>query len=355
MSAGVDLVAGRGQAARGGALPAQAFRVRDAAVVERFIVARGGHTPGAPRLRLSWSNWGFGTESLDATIARLTANGLQYVELHGNRYGADLGYRTADVRAALDANGMSVSGICGMATADAEFASNRPHVRQRAIDYFRRQADFCREVGGSYVLVVPGAVGRPKAYDRNEFGRAVDGIRVVAEHFADVGIKGAIEPIRPDEVSLCHTFSDARRLIEAIDHPGVAHINGDLYHMLAGEEHIGSAILEAGDLLLNLHMADTNRRALGGGLLDVDIVLMALYAIGYSDRGGYCTPEPLGAGSDPYSAMYDDPEPAALDALVGQTAATFFAREAAIIAASDEQLRFAYSGAEGGGNGRSRD
>lgn len=337
-----DTISHRSAAARSSGFVPQAFRQRDARVVEHFILARRDRAPGTPGLRLSWSNWGFGTEPLAVTAERLARNGLRYIELHGNRYGADLGYRTSDVRTVLDANGIAVSGVCGMASAESEFASNLPHVRQRAIDYFRRQADFCREVGGTYLLVVPGAVGRPKAYDGNEFGRAVEAIRIVAEHFSNVGVKGAIEPIRPDETSLCHTFADARRLIAAIDHPGVAHINGDLYHMLAGEEHIGTAILGAGDVLLNLHMADTNRRALGGGLLDLDIVLMALYAINYEGRG-YCTPEPLGAGSDPYSAMYEDPDPVALDALVSQTASTFFAREAFIMAATDDELRAAYS------------
>jgi sugar phosphate isomerase/epimerase len=263
---------------------------------------------------------------------------VPYIELHGNRYGPDLGYQTAGVLAIVGDAGLAVSGICGIATSDAEFASNRPHVRQRAIDYFRRQADFCKEVGGAYVLIVPGAVGRPKPHDQNEFGRAVEGIRIVAEHFDQLGVKGAIEPIRPEEVSLCHTFADARRLIEAVDHPGVAHINGDTYHMLAGETHIGEAILGAGTLLANLQMADTNRRALGAGLLDVDVVLMALYAIGYERRDGYCTPEPLGAGGNPYAAMYEVSDPAVLDAVVAQTAATFHEREASILAATDEEL-----------------
>jgi D-psicose/D-tagatose/L-ribulose 3-epimerase len=317
----------------------QAFQAKDSEVVAAYLAARRAAGPAQPdRLRLSWSNWGFGPERLDVSAARLARNGIRYIELHGNRYGADLGYKTAEVRTILADAGLTVSGICGMATADAEFASNRPHIRQRAIDYNRRQADFCAEVGGSYLLVVPGAVGRPAAYDRGEFGRAVEAIRIVAEYFKELGIRGAIEPIRPEEVSLCHSFDDARRLIAAIAHPGVQHINGDLYHMLASEDHIGQTILEAGPLLINLHMADTNRRALGGGLLDVDVVLMSLYAIGYEHRPAYCTPEPLGAGGNPYSAMFEAPDPDALDVLVERTASTFYEREAAILEASESEL-----------------
>ncbi len=61
------------------------------------------------------------------------------------------------------------------------------------------------------------------------------------------GARRPIEPIRSAEVSFCHTIADAKRYIAAVDHPGVQHINGDVYHMQAEESHIGEAILEAGD------------------------------------------------------------------------------------------------------------
>ena len=74
------------------------------------------------------------------------------------------------------------------------------------------------------------------------------------------------------------------------------------------------------------------------GELDLDVVLMALYAINYEARGGYCTPEPLGAGGDVYNAMYGSPDPAVLDELVARTASTFFERENEIRAASEGEI-----------------
>ena len=38
------------------------------------------------RLNLSWSNWGFGLESLAESAARLQRAGICYIELHGNHY-----------------------------------------------------------------------------------------------------------------------------------------------------------------------------------------------------------------------------------------------------------------------------
>ncbi len=64
--------------------------------------------------------------------------------------------------------------------------------------------------------------------------------------------------------------------------------------MQAEESHIGEALVNAGDMLVNLHMADSNRCALGDGSMDLDTIIMALYLIGYNREGRFVTPEPLG-------------------------------------------------------------
>lgn len=64
--------------------------------------------------------------------------------------------------------------------------------------------------------------------------------------------------------------------------------------MLVEESHIGQAILDAGEMLTNLHLADTNRCALGDGFMDIDTVIRALYLIGYNNDRCFVTPEPLG-------------------------------------------------------------
>lgn len=101
-------------------------------------------------------------------------------------------------------HGIAVASIYGIFSADNDVSSNRPHRRQAALDYLKREVLFAAEIGAGYLLVVPGAVG----------------------------------------------------------HPGVCHINCDVYHMQAEEEHIGEAIL-----------ADSNRRALGRGSLDLDTII----------------------------------------------------------------------------------
>jgi len=283
------------------------------------------------RLNLSWSNWGFGIEPFEESVKRLANAGVEYIELHGNHYGNDLGYDPKDTLKILGDNNIKVAGICGMFSKDNDLSSNSGIQRQNAIDYIRRELDFASVVGAGYVLIVPGAVGRPNAYDDSEFERSVETLRIVADDFVKAKVKAAIEPIRSAEVSLIHTLADAKRYIEAVGHPGVQHINGDVYHMQVEESHIGQALIDAGEKLTNLHMADSNRCALGDGSMDLDTIIMALYVIGYNCPGCYCTPEPLGPGGDPYPAMFGKTELKILDELVNKSAAYFKEREVVLL------------------------
>ncbi|ETI67287.1 sugar phosphate isomerase/epimerase family protein [Neobacillus vireti] len=283
------------------------------------------------KLNLSWSNWGFGLEPLENSVKRLKENGINFIELHGNHYGPDLGYRVEETLEILKKYEMKVSGVCGMFSAENDLSSNIPSKRQAAIDYIKRELEFTSKVGGQYLLVVPGAVGRPHAYDDTEFERSVETLKIVADHFENYNVHGAIEPIRSAEVSFIHTIADAKKYIEAVGHPGIQHINGDVYHMQSEELHIGEAIIHAGNQLVNLHMADSNRRALGHGVMDLDTIIMALYLIGYNQDGRFVTPEPLGPGGDPYPAMNSLPDTKELDELVSQTASYFRERETRLL------------------------
>jgi len=283
------------------------------------------------RLNFSWSNWGFGIEPLEASAKRLQMAGIRYIELHGNHYGPDLGYKARETLDILGAHDIQVGGVCGMFSVDNDLSSNRSVHRQSAIDYLKREIEFTEAVGGEYILVVPGSVGRPNKYDDMEFERSVETLRLVADLFVKHNVKAAIEPIRAAEVSLVRSIADAQAYIRAVGHPGVRHINSDVYHMQSEESHIGEALLAAGDQLVNVHLADSNRGALGDGSLDLDTIIMALYLLGYNAEGKFVTPEPLGPGGDPYPAMYGKPDISKLDRMVLQSSAYFREREETLL------------------------
>lgn len=310
----------------------QNYELKNEKIATAFLELKRYHPEKLhKRLNLSWSNWGFGIESLEDSASRLQKAGIHYIELHGNHYGADLGYKVDETLRILSDYDIKVAGICGMFSVDNDLSSNRAVHRQAAVDYLKRELEFTSEVGGGYILVVPGAVGRSRPYDNTEFERSVETLRIVADLFIKNKIKAAIEPIRSAEVSFVHTIVDAKKYIKAINHPGVSHINGDVYHMQAEETHIGEALLDAGNQLVNLHMADSNRCALGEGSMDLDTIIMTLYLLEYNREGRFVTPEPLGPGGDPYPVMNGKPDKAVLDKLVQQTAVYFHEREEALL------------------------
>lgn len=313
-------------------MPLQRFEVVNQQIKDAFAQLKREHPERLRRrLNFSWSNWGFGLEPLELSCRRLRKAGVAYIELHGNHYGKDLGYDPQETRRILADSGIQAAGVCGMFSADNDLSSNRHIQRQAAIDYIRREAEFTAAVGGSYLLVCPAAVGRPAKYDDSEIERSLDSLSRVADVFTQTGIRAAIEPIRSAETSVCHTFEQAKSYIAKLNHPGVQHINGDVYHMLVEERHIAKTLWEAGGMLTNLHMADTNRCALGDGSLDIDSIIMALYLIGYNADHCFVTPEPLGPGGDPYPAQNAKTPPALLDRLVQDSVSYFREREAYLL------------------------
>ena len=241
----------------------QNYETRNQKIKDKFFEMKNKNPEAfKKRLNLSWSNWGFGMESLETSVKRLSNASLNYIELHGNHYGNDIGYKPGETLKVLGDNNVTVAGICGMFSKENDLSDNSAIQRQNAIDYIRRELDFAAEINAGYMLVVPGAVGRPDAYDASEFQRSVETLQIVADEIVKHRVRTAIESIRSTEVSFVHTFADAKKYIEAVNHPGVRHINGDVYHMQSEESHIGRVIIEAGDMLTNIHLADSNRCAI---------------------------------------------------------------------------------------------
>ena len=66
----------------------QNFEEKNALILKKFNELRDKAPEKLKEpLKLSWSNWGFGMESLEDSCARLSGVGLKYIELHGNHYG----------------------------------------------------------------------------------------------------------------------------------------------------------------------------------------------------------------------------------------------------------------------------
>ena len=313
----------------------QHFEELNQRIKKEFLMLKHEHPERVARkLTLSWSAWIFGLEPLEDSLQRLKKAGLRYIELKGNHHTEHSGYDSDTVNALLTEVDMKVSGACGLFSPDNDLSSNSPYIRERAIEYIHREVRFLQQVDADYLIVVPSAVGRPGKIDGAEFQRSVEALRHCGDVFAECGIQAAIEPIRSAEVSLIHTIEQTLAYIDAVNHHGIAHINGDIYHMLLEERHTGEAILNCRERLVNLHIADSNRDALGTGMIDIDTVIMALYLIGFNQEGKYVTPEPLGPAADPYVLLHEECDQAMMNTLVNETVEYFREREECVLSLS---------------------
>ncbi|MFW6121897.1 MAG: sugar phosphate isomerase/epimerase family protein [Petrotogales bacterium] len=306
----------------------QNFEEKTKKIEERFIKEKI-ENPGRFRekLNLSWSIWMFGIEPLENSLKRIKNSGLKYVELKGDNYTQDTGTDPEEASKLLSSLDMEVSGVIGLFSPSNDLSSPDPYIRQKAIDYVRNQVKFAKETGGRYFIVVPSAVGRPDPVDNSELLRSSAALRKCGEDFRNYGIKAAIEPIRSAEVSLIHTVKDVNEYIKKVDHPSIKHINGDIYHMLCEENHIGDAIIECGDKLVNLHLADSNRDAIGKGMIDIDTVIMAAYLVGMNEDNRFLTFEPLGPYPNPYVLSNEPCKVELMNELVEDSVSYFKERE----------------------------
>lgn len=301
----------------------QNFEQRDQAIRQQYLAAKRRNPDRfVPKLKLSWSIWMFGIEPLEQSLMRLKKAGLSYVELKGDPL-----QDPETTTKLIEEHGFTVSGVCGLFPLDRDLASPDVQIQDCAVKYVKQEIQFTKAVKGSYLIVVPSAVGRTRAIDDQDFKRSARALRRCGNDFQEANIKAAVEPIRSAEVSLVHTVDEALRYIETVDHPGIAHINADTYHMLNEESHIGDAILRCGPRLVNLHVADSNRDAPGKGMINIDVIIMAAYLVGMNQGNRFVTFEPLGPYADPYVLSTQPCKTDVMDKLVKDSVDYFRERE----------------------------
>ncbi|MBC7083586.1 MAG: sugar phosphate isomerase/epimerase [Firmicutes bacterium] len=261
-------------------------------------------------MKYSVSNWIYGDEPLEMTFKRLSECGFDGVELMGE---PDR-YCLSDVRQLCDKYGLEVLSIAGMypwPTDERDLANPDPEVRQRAVAYLRKCVDFALDVGARLIIVVPSAVGKTRpvgehhddetwedAYQK-EWAYAVESVREAAGYAGEKGILLAIEPINRYETYLVNTAEQGMRFISGVGSESVK-LHLDTFHMNIEESDPTRAVRLAGDLLVNVHISDSNRQAVGRGHFDFGAMMKVLKEIGY---GGALTLEPLPPVPDPYIAM----------------------------------------------------
>ena len=260
-------------------------------------------------MKYSISNWIYGDEPLEVTFQRLQKYGYDGVELKGE----PKLYQTGEVRKLCKKYNLSVLSIAGIypwPTLERDIASPDEGVRKKAIDYLQNCVDLAAGVGAPLVVVVPSAVGKTSPIDSFEdeeewiqekervWNYAVLSVREAAKYAEAKGILLVIEPINMYETFLVNTAEDGLKFIAEVNSPAVK-IHLDVFHMNIEEANPAEAIRRCGKLLMNLHISDSNRMAVGDGHVDFRAIMYALKEIRYQWA---LTLEPVPPVPDPYIA-----------------------------------------------------
>lgn len=254
-------------------------------------------------MQYSISNWIYATEDLEKSLQRLAKYKYDAVELEGEPDKEK--YEPKKVKKMLQQYRLKVSSIAGMYLWKEEIkrdlASSDKKIREQTIAYLIKCIDYAQLMGAKLVIVVPAAVSKtaPSLSKKEDWKNSVKAVQEVAKYAEKKDILLAIEPINRYETYLVNSIQDALYYAREVNSSHVK-IMADTFHMNIEERDIPEAIRIAGNNLINVHIADSNRCSVGRGHINFKALIKALKEINYQYA---LTLEPLPPVSDPYLAL----------------------------------------------------
>ncbi len=250
-------------------------------------------------MKYSVSNWIYSAEPLRTTFERLSRFGYDGIELKGEpeRYDAQ------KVKELCEEFGLQVLSVLGWSIwpLERDLAIPDPQLRQKALDYASQCVDLASAVGAPLVVVIPASAGRTSPMGdvtsedawvgaaEREWKFAVESVRRAADYAEQRGVLLAVEPINRYESFLLNNVDQGLRFVSEVGSKAMR-VHLDAFHMNIEEEDPAEAIRKAGKLLVNMHISDSNRLAVGYGHTDFEAIVQALTDIDYQ---GPLTLEPV--------------------------------------------------------------
>lgn len=227
-------------------------------------------------MHLSMHNW-MRAEPIETTIARLAKYGYESIEISGE---PDK-YDTKEVRRLLDEYGLSCWGSVSLMFEGRDLIHGDEEVRANTVQYLKDCVTMVEELDGHEMTIVPSEVGKVQAMasPEEEWDWAVEGLREVYDHAESAGVVLALEPLNRFETNFLNRHDQALLLAEEVG-PNCG-ICLDAFHINIEERDPYKAIFNAGDRLVDFHVADNNRMAPGMGSYDWLKIVGTLRAIGY--------------------------------------------------------------------------
>jgi D-psicose/D-tagatose/L-ribulose 3-epimerase len=229
-------------------------------------------------LKIAMHNW-MRPEPIETTIRRLGKSGYDGIEISGE----PAVYDAAEVKRLLDEHGLECWGSVTLMTGGRDLVHEDHYVRRASVEYVKDTLTLVSELGGRILTVVPSTVGKvvPMASPEEEWAWCVEGLKECQAHAEQVGVRIGVEPLCRFETYFINRHDQALQM--AKDVGGNCGVTLDLFHMNIEEADWAQALRNAGDYLVDVHVADNNRMPPGQGALDWDLLASTLADIGYDD------------------------------------------------------------------------
>ena len=227
-------------------------------------------------MHLSMHNW-MRAEPIEVTVARLAKYGYESIEISGEPYT----YDTKEVRKVLQEHGIRCWGAVTLMLEDRNLVAKDEAQRAKSVQYTKDCVTMVKELDGYEMTIVPATVGKisPDGTPEEEWEWAVDSMKQVYDHALKEGVKLAVEPINRFETYFCSRAAQAIALAKATGPEcGVCL---DAFHLNIEEADPYESVRSAKGILVDFHVADTNRFACGQGHWDWKKLVDTLKSIDY--------------------------------------------------------------------------
>lgn len=230
-------------------------------------------------------------ESQFPLLAKLKATGFDGVEIPIFDTSSTDAFKK--IGQALKDNGLESTAVCVLPDEAHNAISAVAAHRQGAIDHLKRVID-CGEAAGIQLLCGPfyQVLGEFTGSfpTQEEYERAAEVHRVVAEYAQKANIKLAVEPLNRFEAHLLNTMEQAKAHVERVNHPNFRTMF-DTFHANIEEKNPLAALESAWDVVAHIHTSENDRGTPGKGHCPIKEVIQLAKSKNYQ---GFLTIEAFG-------------------------------------------------------------
>lgn len=248
-------------------------------------------------MKFSICSWTFGNDTIENIMRFVARSGYDAIEIR-----AAVGeYNWQELLSLSKDLSLEIGGLTGDTSFDEkDLAHSNPANRQKAVDHFKRQIEAVKEVEGKYLVVCPSAVGKSALIGKQSdvWNWAVESVQALTDTASDLDVNLIIEPLNRYESCIVNTAQDALQFVKDVAHPKVRTML-DTYHMNIEEKDMESPFATVKDVLEIVHVADSNRQALGRGHIPFKQVISGIQKAGFD---GTIVVECCAPGADPFRA-----------------------------------------------------